>query len=287
MEKQTLTEEQLNSIRKKMKMLTEYTYVSEEETDDMQQPTDNGMGMQQQPMDGGMNGQQPMGGDMMNNQQPMNGDMQGDPNGNMMPQMDNGMNGQQPMDAMQDDPNGNMMQPMDNGMGEQQPMDNFSEEGIEDINVDDTDMAEPMQPDDEVIDVDDLTQSQETTEYKIDGVNDKLTTLLDVTAKFAEALKQNDEKIEDLRKEFEKRNPTEEERINLRSLVSEPYTSSPNDFWKNRDQNRPGYKIVSDNDVPTNEEEYILRKDDLKGDNENDIYKTLEYPQSLKDVLDF
>ena len=278
--KQVLTEEQMNNIRKKMKMLAEYSYITEEDPNDMnmQQPADNGMDAQQQPMDNGM-GQQPMdngmaqqpdmnGGDMMNNQQPM-GDQQ------MNQPMDNGM-GQQPMD------NGMAQQPM-----EQQPMDNFSEEGIEDINVDDTSMAEPMQPEDEVIDVDDLTQSQETTEYKIDGVNDKLSALLDVTAKFAEALKQNDEKIEDLKKEIEKRNPTEEEQMNLRSLVSEPYTSSPVEFWNNRDQNRPGYKIVSDNDIPTNEEEYVLTKDDLKGDNENDIYKTMEYPQSLKDILDF
>ena len=279
--KQVLTEEQMNNIRKKMKMLAEYSYITEEDPNDMnmQQPADNGMDAQQQPpMDNGM-GQQPMdngmaqqpdmnGGDMMNNQQPM-GDQQ------MNQPMDNGM-GQQPMD------NGMAQQPM-----EQQPMDNFSEEGIEDINVDDTSMTEPMQPEDEVIDVDDLTQSQETTEYKIDGVNDKLSALLDVTAKFAEALKQNDEKIEDLKKEIEKRNPTEEEQMNLRSLVSEPYTSSPVEFWNNRDQNRPGYKIVSDNDIPTNEEEYVLTKDDLKGDNENDIYKTMEYPQSLKDILDF
>lgn len=275
--KQVLTEEQMNNIRKKMKMLAEYSYITEEDPNDMnmQQPADNGMdaqqqpptdnGMGQQPMDNGMAQQPDMnGGDMMNNQQPM-GDQQ------MNQPMDNGM-GQQPMDQ----------QPM-----EQQPMDNFSEEGIEDINVDDTSMAEPMQPEDEVIDVDDLTQSQETTEYKIDGVNDKLSALLDVTAKFAEALKQNDEKIEDLKKEIEKRNPTEEEQMNLRSLVSEPYTSSPVEFWNNRDQNRPGYKIVSDNDIPTNEEEYVLTKDDLKGDNENDIYKTMEYPQSLKDILDF
>ena len=124
---------------------------------------------------------------------------------------------------------------------------------------------------------------------KIDGVNDKLTTLLDVTSKFVEALKQNDEKIEDLKKEIERRNPTDEEQINIRSMASYPYSETPKDFWDVKQKYRPNYTIMSDNSVSPDDEqkEFTLRRDDLKKDNDATLYKTLEYPLDLKDILDF
>jgi hypothetical protein len=145
------------------------------------------------------------------------------------------------------------------------------------------------QQNDEVIDVDDLTQSQETTEYKVDGVNDKLTALMNVLPKFIDALNQNDAKLEDLKSEIEKRNPTAEEKMNIRSQASEPYSESPKGYWERKMAENPHYNVIYDNNVsPSDEqEEYVLRKDDLKRNNDKDIANSFAYPQELKDILEF
>lgn len=85
----------------------------------------------------------------------------------------------------------------------------------------------PMQDGDEVIDVDDLTNSQKETEYKIDGVDDRLIKIARVIDKLIPAIEANNSKIEDLKAEFEKRNPTEAEKLNLRSQSSFPYSVKP------------------------------------------------------------
>ena len=88
------------------------------------------------------------------------------------------------------------------------------------------------QPGDEVVDVDELTQSQEATEFKVDNVDDKLNKVLDVISKFEDAIAANDQKIEDLKHEFAKRNPTAEETLNLRSLASYPFSERHDEYWK-------------------------------------------------------
>ena len=282
MDKEFIKKYGLEEACNRIKLITEYGYITSADEEDGQPQDPNGMNMPpQDPNGGGMGGQQ----------MPPMGD---DPNGGMPPAGDPNMGGQQPpMDpGMGGDPNGDM--PMgDPGMGDQQPpMGGEDPMGDPGMGGDMPPMdggTEPMQSDDEVIDVDDLTQSQETTEYKIDGVNDKLTTLLDVTSKFVEALKQNDEKIEDLKKEIERRNPTDEEQINIRSMASYPYSETPKDFWDVKQKYRPNYTIMSDNSVSPDDEqkEFTLRRDELKKDNDATLYKTLEYPLDLKDILDF
>lgn len=284
MDKEFIKKYGLEEACKRIKLITEYGYITSADEEDGQPQDPNGMNMQQQNQNGGeMNDQQipPMGG--------------ADPNGGMPPAGDPNMDGQQPPMGdpnMGADPNGGM--PMDdpNMGGDMPPMGDPGMGGEDPMGGDMPPMdggPEPMQNDDEVIDVDDLTQSQETTEYKIDGVNDKLTTLLDVTSKFVEALKQNDEKIEDLKKEIERRNPTDEEQINIRSMASYPYSETPKDFWDVKQKYRPNYTIMSDNSVSPDkeQEEFILKRDDLKKSNDENIYKSLEYPLDLKDILDF
>lgn len=218
--------------------------------------------------------------------QPVGGDMQ-DPNMGM-PQQDPGMDGSMPQGG---DPMGGAQGTMGGGMPEdtpveeEVPMDGDTEEPIEDDGA----APEPMQPDDEVIDVDELTNAQETTEYKIDGVNDKLSTLMDVMTKYAEALQLSNDKIDSLKAEIEKRNPTEEERLNIRSQSSSPFTEDPKDFWEKKKNERPNYNVIFDNDVPANEEdkEYVIKRKDIDGENDRSIYDSLDVPQSLKNVLSF
>lgn len=157
-------------------------------------------------------------------------------------------------------------------------------EEIEDVEMD------TEQPGDEVVDVDELTQSQETTEFKVDHVDDKLNKVLKVIEKFTDAIEANDQKIEDLKKEFEKRNPTAEETLNLRSLASYPFSERPDEYWKKQQEHHPNYNIMSNNDILTADEqkEFEIRKGDIDNFNEREVMKSLgENHIKLCDFLDF
>lgn len=158
---------------------------------------------------------------------------------------------------------------------------------VSDENGFDTETTQ-MQSDDEVIDVDDLTSAQEETEYKIDGVDDKLIKISKVISKLIPAIEANNEKIEDLKAEFEKRNPTEEEKINLRSQSSYPYSVKPKDYWQNKEKDG-NYNIMYDNDVSPDKEEkeYILRKSDIANGSIDDrsVYKSFNTSMKMTDFL--
>lgn len=147
----------------------------------------------------------------------------------------------------------------------------------------------PMQDGDEVIDVDDLTNSQQETEYKIDGVDDRLIKIAKVIDKLIPAIEANNSKIEDLKAEFEKRNPTEEEKINLRSQSSFPYSVKPKDYWDNKSQDG-NYNVIYDNGVDPNKEdnEYVLKQKDIDNAASDDrsTYKTFDIPKQLTDYFD-
>ena len=275
----------LEEAVKRIQKINEYTFYDSTMVEDDQDP--NAMGGDPNggmpPMDDpNAMGTDPnmMGGDPNGGMPPMGGDpnamggnpnmMGGDPNGGMPPMGDD-------PNAMGGDPNG-AMPPMDdpNMMG--------GEEGIEDIDV------ETEQPGDEVVDVDELTQSQEATEFKVDNVDDKLNKVLKIISKFNDAIEANDQKIEDLKKEFQKRNPTAEETLNLRSLASYPFSERPDEYWKKQQQEHPNYNVISDNDVSTADEqkEFEIRKGDIDNFNERDIMKSLgESHIKLSDFLQF
>lgn len=147
----------------------------------------------------------------------------------------------------------------------------------------------PMQDGDEVIDVDDLTNSQQETEYKIDGVDDRLIKIAKVIDKLIPAIEANNSKIEDLKAEFEKRNPTEEEKINLRSQSSFPYSVKPKDYWDNKSQDG-NYNVMYNNNVDPDKEEkeYILKRRDVDNmaSDDRSTYKTFDIPKQLTDYFD-
>lgn len=271
----------LEEAVKRIQKINEYTFYDSTMVEDDQDPNamggdPNAMGPDPNMMGGDPNGgMPPMGGDpnAMGGEPNMTG---GDPNGEMPPMDD--------PNAMDGDPNGEMS-PMDdpNIMGGD-PNAMGDEEDIEDIDM------ETEQPGDEVIDVDELTQSQETTEFKVDNVDDKLNKVLKIISKFNDAIEANDQKIEDLKKEFQKRNPTAEETLNLRSLASYPFSERPDEYWKKQQQEHPNYNVISDNDVSTADEqkEFEIRKGDIDNFNERDIMKSLgESHIKLSDFLQF
>lgn len=280
----------LEEAVKRIQKINEYTFYDSTMVEDDQDP--NAMGGDPNAMGGNPNGgMPPMGADP----NAMGADpnmMGGDPNGGMAPMDDpNAMGadpngGMPPMDdpnAMEGDPNAMGADPN----GEMPPMDDPNMMGGEDI--EDIDM-ETEQPGDEVVDVDELTQSQEATEFKVDNVDDKLNKVLKIISKFNDAIEANDQKIEDLKKEFQKRNPTAEETLNLRSLASYPFSERPDEYWKKQQQDHPNYNVISDNDVSTADEqkEFEIRKGDIDNFNERDIMKSLgESHIKLSDFLQF
>lgn len=164
---------------------------------------------------------------------------------------------------------------------EQQPMSNDEENGEVELSQ--------MQDGDEVIDVNDLTNSQKETEYKIDGVDDKLLRLAKVTDKLLTALEVNSNKIEDLKAEFEKRNPTEDEKLNLRSQASYPYSVKPKDYWDNKSKDS-NYDVMYNNQVDPDKEdkEYVLRKSDvINGMDDRSVSKSMDdFPHKIEDYFD-
>lgn len=263
----------LEEAVKRIQKINEYTFYDSTMVEDDQDP--NAMGGDPNAMGGNPNGgMPPMGGDP----NAMGADpnmMGGDPNGGIAPMDD--------PNAMEGDPNAMGADPN----GEIPPMDDPNMMGGEDI--EDIDM-ETEQPGDEVVDVDELTQSQEATEFKVDNVDDKLNKVLKIISKFNDAIEANDQKIEDLKKEFQKRNPTAEETLNLRSLASYPFSERPDEYWKKQQQDHPNYNVISDNDVSTADEqkEFEIRKGDIDNFNERDIMKSLgESHIKLSDFLQF
>lgn len=256
MDKELLKQYNLENTVKRFNQINEYTFITSPMLSEDGEDDEN-------------NDQPPMG----NQNQDMNQQNQPQPQGN-------GDMGQG--DMMNNDPNQmNGGQGMDNNIPQPQPMgDNGGDMS------DESDLPEPdaEQEGDEVIDVDDLTQSQEAAEVKIDGVDDKLTKMLSILNKFTTALEINDRKIDDLRKEFEERNPSEQEKLNIRSQASYPYSETPKDYWDNKTATNPHYNVMYDNDVSTADEQkkFEITKDDINDINFNDISKTFDINDFLK-----
>ena len=285
--------QEIASYKSPKQSLNEYSFFGsnlvedgENDANNQQQPNAD----MQQPQGGDMNMQQPQGGDMgmpqnaapdvSNQGGDMNGQMGAEmpPEGAEMPQNgDMGMqqppmnDGQAPMDGEQ--------APMDDGMGNDMGMMN-PEDGIE---------TEEMEPEDEVIDVDELTQSQEATEYKIDGVDDRLSKIFAVVKDFSDKLDKQEQSIIKLKDEFEKRNPTQTEKFNLRSQAGGPFNQTPTDYWDKLTQENPNYEIMRDNDISPSEEEdaFKIRKGDISGLNMKNISDTLNIDQNLHDYIGF
>ena len=199
--------------------------------------------------------------------------MGGDPNGGM-PGADGGMGG---------DPNGGMPPAPDGGMGDD-PMAGGMPGG--DPMGGELDEEEPEEEDD-VIDVDDLTDAQEKVNDKVNSVgrdlgqvDKKIGSLIGAIEKLQGMFDQNNKNIEDLKKEIEKRNPTQTEKLNLRSIDSYPFSEKPTDYWQKKSANS-NYSAYADNDEPTTQE-YVITNDDVDDFTEREIADSF----SIADELD-
>lgn len=197
----------------------------------------------------------PMGGDNpMNNENPMGGE---NPQG-----MDN-----QDMGGMENDTMGN------DGMG-----------GMDDVSLDDSENPfgdnndEDTNDDGDTIDIDDLTDAQEKLNHKtnkigidLGKVDNRIERLMASLEKMETMIDSNNEEIMNLRKEFEKRNPTQVERLDMRRKFDSPgFSETPEEAIAKRVQNRNNYS-VTDGGEKTDEKQYSLTQDDIDNANTSQI----------------
>lgn len=149
----------------------------------------------------------------------------------------------------------------------------------EDPNMGDT---ETMQPGDTVIDVDDITNAEEKVNNNINKVGrelsqveKKMNDLIGALGKIDKYIDRNNTKIENLRNEIEKRNPTPTEKLNMRSLDSYPFNVNPNDFWKQKASQNQNYEIYSDNSESNDgNRSFVLTIDDIDKTSPDEIVKS-------------
>ena len=122
--------------------------------------------------------------------------------------------------------------------------------------------------DDETIELDvtELVKGSEETKASVDNANEKITQLVDMVGKLEVQLQSMEDiskKIDFLEFELEKRVPTPEEKIEMRSLDSYPYNIKLTDFWATQ---KGQYDVLGAEDGEKEEKEYTLTQDDIESD---------------------
>lgn len=241
----------LDEAKKRFQQIMEYTTIRHKYLDEA--------GNEEQPMDGAQDAapddmgaaDQSMGGGDMAGDQGMDPTQQG-----AEPPMDanGGMPGaEQPMDA-----NGGDQSASPEGFNPQVPQD-----GMGDMGMDAMPSDNGVQPDDEVVDVSDLTDSQEETQEDVDKLGDKFDKVMKYLGQFEELIKANDEKINDLKAEFERRNPTQVEKLSMQTAKSYPFDVTPEEFWKQKEATT-NYR-TEDDDNGKEQGQYVITKNDVDG----------------------
>ena len=228
-----------------------------DEADDQGTQDPNAMGDDPNEMGGD---QTAMGGDPSQDPNAMGGDMSQDPNAmGEDPTMGSDPN------AMGGDPSmmdGDMSQDPNSMGGDPSMM------GVDPNAIGGDEDESEGQDDSDTIDIDGLTRAQDKLNIKqnhvgrdLSKVDTKIKTLIDTIQNLQNKLDANNSEIESLKSEFEKRNPTQTEKLNLRSLDSYPFNVKPNEYWEKKA--RQGvYDAYSDNDEPTSKE-YVITNNDV------------------------
>lgn len=135
-----------------------------------------------------------------------------------------------------------------------------------------------LEPEEDAVELDvtELVKGSEEAKASADAANAKIDQLMQMVSKLENATKGMDaisNKIENLETEFEKRNPTEEEKLEMRSLSSAPYNLKLTDFWKDKEG---VYDVMGDENKEP--KEYVLTKDDVESD-----YNEIDAKNSIYD----
>ena len=184
---------------------------------------------------------------------------------------------------------GNAPMPEDPSMGQEMPAPNgvegFNPQGEQPM-LGNTSETDPNEEEEEVIDVDDLTKSMEGTEKKVDALSDKFERVMGMLDSFENQLDASNQRMEDLKREMERRNPTPVEKMSLRAKNSYPFNITPDEYWKDKEETS-NYSTEDDKNGE-DEPQYQITKNDI--DNINDwqaISKSMDSDyMSLRDMLD-
>lgn len=200
----------------------------------------------------GMGDENPMGGDQIGDQ-PMGDDSQAEPEG-FAPQ---GIDPNAGIDGMGG--------PEQNGI-QQEPSEN-----------------------EEVIDVDELTNSQEETEKKIDSLQNKFEKLIDslenIDKKIDTMSDNTNQYINSLKDEFEKRNPTPMQRMSMRSTKSTPYNVTTDEYMNNY---APDNYSDEDDNNGADDPQYKITRGDVDGWSDYaSIEREFDGKRSLRDILGY
>ena len=195
--------------------------------------------------------------------------------------------GNQDPNAM-DDPNAGPQAQGPNDMGGEDP----NAMGSEIPPMEDPTMGE----ENEIIDVDDITNAQEKTNDKVNKVgrnlgkvDDKIVQLLQAIDKMETMINNNNAEIENFKQEFEKRNPTPTEKLNLRSLDSYPFNVNPKEYWENKGISNPStsnqYQAYSDNGKSTTDE-YEITNYDIDNFDERKVADSFHIDDDLRQTIE-
>lgn len=129
------------------------------------------------------------------------------------------------------------------------------------------------QSNDVEIDVTDLTQKQDDVDQKVNAMADQTQQMMDMLSQIADKVQgivQNtDSEMNKLKDEIVKRNPTPVETLQKRITVSDPFTQTPEDYWKKKESE--GHYRLSDDEDDNNE--YTIKPSDIDT-NVQDVYKS-------------
>lgn len=210
------------------------------------------------------------------------GQMPEQPADNEMPQQD------MPQGDMPQDSDPNMMQgdmAGDPNAAQEQTPPGFDPQVPADANMGQAPVEEP-QEEEEVIDVDELTDAQEKTEDKLDSLTRKFEKVMDMVGSFEKKIDASNDKITrmeaDIKAEIEKRNPTPIEKMSMRTTKSYPYSSTPNEYWAN--EAPENYSPEEDQKV------YTITKGDIDGTTDwQGIAKSMNDPKynDLHNILGY
>ena len=143
------------------------------------------------------------------------------------------------------------------------------EEGGEEDPFGDEEGGEEEPAEDEVeLDVTELVKGSEEAKLSADAANEKIDKLMGMIGNLENQINSMDKistKIDDLENELQKRAPTPEEKIEMRSLDSYPYNMKLTDFWANQ---KDQYDII-----PDEEKEYVLNKQTIDKDYSEETVK--------------
>ena len=150
------------------------------------------------------------------------------------------------------------------------------------------DDIESMEDGDEVIDIDALTGYQKKTATGVGKVSDEIKDLKKLIMQFQDKVEANNQGIENLQRELERRAPNAEEKMNLRQTKSGPFTQSIENYWQN---NAPdNYSIESDNNGE-DDPKFQITKADIDGISDwGNIAKSFDdmaEMNSLRNIFDF